>query len=190
MSTSLNKHTECRADAYGHHTICVRASFARRSTAVLKIEINDTAICRAFQGIEQALTDTSGLMNDLGDSLLASTTKRFKAGMTPEGTPFVPRSPVTPGRYGKAGDRYGKKPLWRSGDLYCKIHMQAKKDAATIGSNAIQAAMMQSGGRKAEYPNLWGDIPARPFIGFSDEDRGDVLEIIDEWLQRAAGSPG
>ena len=96
---------------------------------------------------------------------------------------------MTLGRYDKAGERYGKKPLWRRGDLYGKIHMQAEMDAATIGSNAIQAAMMQFGGRKAEHPNLWGDIPARPFIGLSDEDRGNVLETIDEWLQRAAGSP-
>ncbi|SFH23727.1 Phage virion morphogenesis family protein, partial [Paracoccus aminovorans] len=94
------------------------------------------------------------------------------------------------GHYDKAGEHYGKKPLWRHGDLYGKIHMQAEMDAATIGSNAIQAAMMQFGGRKAEHPNLWGDIPARPFIGLSDEDRSDVLEIIDECLQRAAGSPG
>lgn len=108
--------------------------------------------------------------------------------MTPEGTAFAPRSPVTLGHYDKAGERYGKKPLWRHGDLYGKIHMQAEMDAATIGSNAIQAAMMQFGGRKAEHPNLWGDIPARPFIGLSDEDRGDVLENIDEWLQRATGS--
>ena len=37
---------------------------------------------------------------------------------------------------------------------------------------------------------VWPDaIPARPFIGLSDEDRGNVLETIDEWLQRAAGSP-
>lgn len=100
---------------------------------MIEVEFNDAVIRRAFQGIERALTDTSGLMNDLGDSLLASTTKRFKAGVTPEGTAFAPRSPVTLGRYDKAGERYGKKPLWRHGDLYGKIHMQAEMDAATIG---------------------------------------------------------
>ena len=157
---------------------------------MIEIQINDAAIRRAFESIEAALTDTSGLMDNLGDMLLASTTRRYKAGQTPDGTPFAPRSPVTLGRYDRSGERYGSKPLWRRGDHYGTIHMQSDRDAATIGSNAIQAAMMHFGGRKAEHPNLWGDIPARPFLGLSDEDRGNVLETIDEWLQNAAGSAG
>lgn len=99
---------------------------------MIEVEFNDAVIRRAFQGIERALTGTSGLMNDLGDSLLASTTQRFKAGVTPAGTAFAPRSPVTLGRYDKAGERYGKKPLWRHGDLRQDPHA-GRMDAATIG---------------------------------------------------------
>lgn len=78
---------------------------------MIEIEINDAAIRRAFESIEKALADTSGLMNNIGDSLLASTTQRFKSGQTPDDTPFAPRSPVTLGRYDRTGERYGKKPL-------------------------------------------------------------------------------
>jgi len=50
--------------------------------------------------------------------------------------------------------------------------------------------MQQFGGTRSAFPNLWGDIPARPFLGISAEDEVAVLDIIDEWLTQAVGSPG
>jgi phage gpG-like protein len=44
------------------------------------------------------------------------------------------------------------------------------------------AAMMQFGGTKGQFPNLWGDIPARPYIGFAQEQEDTILEIVTEWL--------
>ena len=35
-------------------------------------------------------------------------------------------------------------------------------------------------------PIPWGDIPARPFVGLSSEDKEAVLETIAEALERAA----
>jgi len=44
------------------------------------------------------------------------------------------------------------------------------------------AAMMQFGGTKSEFPNLWGDIPARPFLGISEDDKTDILTILERHL--------
>ena len=60
--------------------------------------------------------------------------------------------------------------------------MQYDDEAAAIGSNAVQAAMMHFGGTRSEHPNLWGDIPARPFLGLSDQDRSNIVEVVHEWL--------
>lgn len=56
-----------------------------------------------------------------------------------------------------------------------------------MGSARPYAAMMHFGGTKPEFPHLWGDIPARPFLGLSDQDRRDVVEITGEWFVRASG---
>jgi phage gpG-like protein len=45
----------------------------------------------------------------------------------------------------------------------------------------VYAAMQQFGGTKAEFPHLWGDIPERPFLGVSDDEK-EILEIISDYL--------
>jgi phage gpG-like protein len=47
--------------------------------------------------------------------------------------------------------------------------------------------MQQFGGTKARFPNLWGNIPARPFLGVSAADKDEILEILREALLGAAG---
>lgn len=32
------------------------------------------------------------------------------------------------------------------------------------------------------FPNLWGDIPARPFLGLSPSDEQGILDIVEEFL--------
>jgi phage gpG-like protein len=34
---------------------------------------------------------------------------------------------------------------------------------------------------------LWGDIPARPFLGVSDDDKDEILNIIAAHLRDAVG---
>ena len=58
-----------------------------------------------------------------------------------------------------------KRPLQgESGDLARQFFPQVTPDSLTVGSTMIYAAMQQYGGSKAQFPNLWGNIPARPFF--------------------------
>jgi phage gpG-like protein len=44
---------------------------------------------------------------------------------------------------------------------------------------------MNFGGKKAQFPNLWGDIPARPFMptgALPDAWAEDVIDIIEMHL--------
>lgn len=158
---------------------------------MIELEFNDTAARAALNRLALALDDMTEPLQDIADHLRDSTKDRIADGVSPDGTPFAPRSQATLDAYEakkkKNGDAYGSRPLWRSGTMRnFSIHSSATATAAEIGSNAIQAAMMHFGGKKSEFPRLWGDIPARPFIGASSADTENVLDIVLEWLGETA----
>ncbi len=47
--------------------------------------------------------------------------------------------------------------------------------------------MQQFGGNKSKFPNLWGDIPARPFLGISDADEKMIVSTVNEYLRSVIG---
>ena len=68
-------------------------------------------------------------------------------------------------------------------------------------ANEGQAAVMQFGAEQGEFGAFigkdskgrdhlhhipWGDIPARPFLGFSEEDRTSFIAQIEDWLESTA----
>ena len=89
-----------------------------------------------------------------------------------------------------AGLLTSKKPLiGKSKRLSTEINYQASATQVTIGSPMEYAAVHQFGvlrgalGRtKRGSPIPWGDIPARPFLGVSEADKADILEILQNPL--------
>ena len=169
---------------------------------MITMEFNDGEARLVLAQIEAALTDMTPLMRDLGDMLVQSTQDRMLRGEQPDGTSFAPRSAVTLARYAKLGLSYGA-PLNQSGEMRGQIAFDAGADYVEVGSNAIQAAVMQFGAAQGEFGASigkdklgrdhfhtipWGDIPARPFIGLSDEDQTNIVAEVEKWLERAAGS--
>lgn len=154
---------------------------------MITVEINDRAVEAALRRISAAMSDMTPVMNDLGELLVAATKDRFKAGSGPEGNAWAAKSPATTAAYARRRDRFDPRPLWGpSNSLNAQIFHQATSDSVTIGSPLIYAAMMQFGGTKAQFPHLWGDIPARPFLGLSDDDSANVIDAIEEWLEGLA----
>jgi phage virion morphogenesis protein len=159
--------------------------------AVITIEINDPVVTAALDRLAAHLADMTPAMQEIGEALTASTQDRMAAGLQPDGASFAPRSAVTVARYEQQGLRYGN-PLNQSGILRGGIFPQAEPDQVRVGSNAIQAAVMQFGAAQGAFgrtarggPIPWGDIPARPFLGLSDADRTNIGDIVSEWLERA-----
>jgi len=64
-------------------------------------------------------------------------------------------------------------------------HAQVADNVLTVGNTMEYSAMQHFGGTKANYPHLWGDIPARPFIGVSADDREMVVEQLTDAIERA-----
>jgi phage virion morphogenesis protein len=116
----------------------------------------------------------SPVMRDIGEILVASTKQRFQTETDPEGRAWAPNSPVTRAR------KRNPHILTESGMLGDSIRYMLKDGGkgVSIGSNRVYAAMMQLGGKKAMFPHLWGDIPARPYLGVSHQDSVDLLEAF------------
>lgn len=167
---------------------------------MITIEFNDDAFTAALARLDAGLADMTGLNRALGELWLEHTKDRMLKGEDAEGNKFAPRSQVTIDRYLAEGKSFGA-PLNQSGDMRQGLAFDAGADFVRIGSNAIQAAVMQFGAAQGEFGAAigrdskgrdhfhhipWGDIPARPFLGFSEEDRTAFIAEIEEWLEGTA----
>jgi len=154
---------------------------------MITVDINNAAIDAALTQLNAQLADMTPVMGAIADIMLRSTKQRFADGVSPEGAKWAPKSPVTLAKYGaRKSNRIDVRPLWGpTGTLRSQLAPDSGSDFAEVGSSRVYAAMMQFGGTKASYPHLWGDIPARPFLGLSDEDQTNILEEIASYLGAA-----
>lgn len=116
-----------------------------------------------------ASMDTSALMPRLGEYLLRSTQDRFKTQTAPDGTTWEALAPRTAKRKKYNPD----KVLTERGFLRKGIAWQVlNKTTVEVGSNLRYAATHQFGR---------DNIPARPFLGLSDQDERKIDAIIRSW---------
>jgi phage virion morphogenesis protein len=130
------------------------------------------------------------LMNNIGAVLEASTKKRFRTNIAPDGTSWKPsiRARLKGGR-----------TLFQHGHLRDSITHDAEDQRVEIGSNLIYAAIHQLGGvirAKAggvltfNIPGIgWRRvasvaIPARPYLGVSEDDRLEILDQGDRFVRQ------
>lgn len=154
---------------------------------MIRIEFNDRDVNTALSRLQGLLDDLTPVMQEIGDTLVESTDARFDAQTSPEGVPWAKKKQSTLDRQTRGKRGADPRPLHYELHLRSQIFATSGPDFAEVGSNRDYAAMMQFGGQKEKFPHLWGDIPARPFLGLSEDDRAAVLEIVGEWFDRAAG---
>lgn len=172
------------------------------------IEIKDAEVERALTGLQALLSDLSQVMGQIGDALVQSTQDRMLIGQSPDGSPFAPRAASTLKAYEKKGEKPGPYPLWLTQTMRRGINFRSGPDFVSVGSNALQAAVMQFGAKQGQFGARmgrtkqkdggpasrdyfhhlpWGDIPARPFLGLSDTDRSNILDIVREAFEAQVG---
>lgn len=177
------------------------------SGAQVTITIDDAELKRALRRMLSDLANPASAMREIGEVVRNSSRARFKSETDPEGRAWVPNSDVTLMRY--LGERSGsfkkktaaggqsltktgikriagKKILTNRGRLADTLAYQLQDGgrAVAVGSNRVYAAMQQFGGTRAQWPHLWGDIPARPFLGLSGADRDEIVTILRDHLAR------
>lgn len=116
---------------------------------------------------------------EIGKALIESTKKRFDSGIAPDGSRWAKNSPVTIDRKG-----HSKPLIGETGLLQDQINYFVASDGSEliISSPLEYAAMQQFGGSKSEFGHLWGDIPARPFLGISAEDEAEMIKILEDYF--------
>ncbi len=157
---------------------------------MIQITLQDQAVMEALRELEAKMGDMTPAMQDIGQSLVEGTRQRIRDGKDWDGNPFAANAPATLAR------KRGTSPLIDRGNLAgSRLHYQASADAVTVGSSAVQAAVLQFGARRGQFGQdrrgrdlPWNNIPARPFLPIKGNDlpqsaRDRVLEIIREHLE-------
>jgi phage virion morphogenesis protein len=154
----------------------------------------------ALRRLSIALSNPRDLMADIGDALIATTRARFREGVAPDDSAWIPKSVTTLDAYLARGETISFKPLiGPSQRLSREIFYQVTPDGSSveIGSNILYSAVMQFGAKRGAFgqslngsPIPWGDIPARPFLGISSQDELNIGEAIAEWLEDALSQDG
>jgi phage gpG-like protein len=152
----------------------------------IRIEADTAAALAELQRMEQRGEALAPLLSLIGEDIVERVKGRFAAGKGPDGQAWAANSPVTlarealrlavsKGNRNKGGGLNargqrtlaGKRPLIGEGKTLSttgNFWQLAGGNALEIGNSQVYAAIQQFGGTKGQFPHLWGDIPARPFM--------------------------
>lgn len=154
------------------------------------IELEHQHLQQILSRVERTVGDLAPLMHSLAAELASQTEENFEQ----QGRPQWPElSDVTIGRRTETGHWPGKMLQVSAAGLAASISTQATDSTAVVGSNKPYAAMMQFGGDQADFPQLWGDIPSRPYLpmdtegNLQPETEQALLKLALSHLEQVAG---
>lgn len=145
--------------------------------ARIEIEVKGLdRVQKRLNELARRLEDPTDAFYDIGRYVVDRTRDRIEAGVSPDGTPWPPLTEATRRSKHKNKD----KPLQLEGDLFDSIKAEPSRTGVVVGSDRPYAATHQFG----RPGGGWGgsDIPARPFLGLSDEDIAEIDRIISARL--------
>jgi phage virion morphogenesis protein len=162
---------------------------------MIKVEFNAAPVFAALKRAGDALEDLAPLHEEIGEYIVDATKRRFVEGKAPDGTAWAPKRPGTIARYEAQGDRGRTRPLiGPSGRLGREIAMLASSDAVEIGSSLEYSGVMQDGAAKGAFgtnragrPIPWGAIPARVWLGLSETNEREIVDMADDYVGDAFG---
>jgi phage virion morphogenesis protein len=173
----------------------------------LTITIDDAAVQAAFKRLRDFGQDASPMFAEIAEHLLESTQRRFATSTAPSGIPWAPlrdgsgrrpllksgtlRDQIVPA-HGKdyaeivATSAYAR---WHQEGTKPFVILPKKGKALSFGPRMSLISGPSKGRvvgsitvRKVNHPGL----PARPFIGLSDQDYVDIRKIAGAYLEDLA----
>ncbi|MDZ7888535.1 MAG: phage virion morphogenesis protein [Pseudomonas sp.] len=150
----------------------------------IRITHNLPQIQRLFQSIRQFGGNPTPLLQDMAILGENTTRERFSTKIAPDGSRWI------------RGLKNGDDTLHQDGHLVESISGYVNDKSAVWGVNRIYAAIHQfggtikakgAGGLRFQIGGRWSNkrqvtIPARPFLGLSDSDRQDMLDLVSDHL--------
>lgn len=162
---------------------------------MFRVQFNEQPIIDRLQAAERRLDDPTPMYQEIGEYVVNATKQRFVIGEAPDGSKWAPKSQTTIDRYRAAGDGGRTKPLiGPSRRLSTEIHYFVSRAGVEVGSSLEYSGAMQSGAAKGAFgadrhgrPVPWGNIPARVWLGLSDRDNREIVDIADDYIGEALG---
>lgn len=158
----------------------------------IETRIIDHGVSAGFTRLAGAMDNTTPVMSAIGTGLVASTHRRFVTQTSPDGAAWAGLHPAY--RAIKRNSRI----LTESGRLRGSVNEQAGNDYVRVGTNVIYGAIHQFGGtivpknashlvfRLATGVVMANSVtlPARPYLGISDDDEEMIAETVFRFLRR------
>lgn len=171
---------------------------------MITIKVTDRRVLDALSELGRRVQNPGPALKEIGESIVESTKRRFAPATSPEGVAWAPNSLLTTvpfylaakgGAYKKDGSlsKRGvalsgfKKPLTgETKELGTSINYQLNGSSSVrIGSRLPYAAMQQFGGTTSPRSMIPGKIiPARPFLGLSEADKTNIVDIVHRYLAK------
>lgn len=164
------------------------------SSIRVSIDGDTEKILKKISGL--AGIDKAGINRAIAEALRTGTVERFEQQQSPEGVAWK--------RSIRASGEGGGVTLTRTAALRNSINARATKDGAEVGTNTVYAAthqfgasgrsirakdkpflVFQVGGRWIRKKQVTVNIPARPFLGVSDDDRQEIKDIVERAVEEA-----
>lgn len=142
--------------------------------ARIELDIDDRPVQAALERLLEAGRDLSPALQDIGEYLQLAHDDRFREEVAPDGTPWAPLSP----RYRRRKRRNADKILMLDGFLRDLLRYREDGQTLEFGTARPYGATHQFGD-----PDR--NIPARPFLGISDDDEIEILAILRDHLAEA-----
>ena len=162
--------------------------------ASIEVRIEDREVASAFARLAGVMSDTTPVMAAIGTGLVASTHRRFVSQTDPDGRKWEALHPDY--RPVKRNSRI----LTESGRLRDSISSEPTQDTVRVGTGVVYGAIHQFGGTivpknathlvfrlatgVAQAKSV--TLPARPYLGISDDDEEMIADTVFGFIERAA----
>lgn len=139
--------------------------------------------------LAEVMAKRQAMLSAVGEALVSSTQQRFQDGQDKDAIPWEPS---------QRAQSEGGKTLENKGLLRDSIDYMTTPDSVMVGSNVAYARIHQMGGtitpKKGKYLKFKGKggkdvfvkkvtIPARPYLGVSEEDKEEVQALIADFMR-------
>jgi phage virion morphogenesis protein len=184
--------------------------------ALIEVKVNerDLAVAKEFLArLRARLSDLTPVMRAIGEDILAGAQRSFDEQQSPEGVAWKPSHRAQ----GDVKPPHGTpKTLLDNGILYGSIHVGEVTDkSVTVGTMDERAAVHQFGAAQGEFGIMsvlirehtrrtkkgeqtvhehtrwlqlpWGNIPARPYLGWNERIEADVIRTVTDYLMNPEG---
>ena len=157
----------------------------------ITVQVSDREVRDALNRLREAGADMTPAMRDIAAAMESTAQAAFQHQRSPDGEKWPDLSEHTKARRRKRRKWPGQ-ILHVSGRLAASISSSYNADSAIAGTNLIYAVTHQFGAARGKFgstrrgrPIPFGDIPARPFFGISDDLKDEVLDVLAEHLTNA-----